>query len=70
MIAITSFIRLPFLKKSAGLIPATAFPSKTRARAETLARPGLGARIARFCGNGAGAKRSLSPHLLHKRGLA
>jgi hypothetical protein len=70
MIAITSFIRLPFAKNIAGLIPARAVPSKTHARAETLVQPGLGGGIARFCGNGAGAKTSLSPHLLHKPGMA
>jgi hypothetical protein len=70
MIAITSFIRLPFTKNSAGPIPACVQLSKTRAKAKTLARPGLAARAARFCSNGAGAKTSLSPHLLRKPGMA
>jgi hypothetical protein len=70
MIAITSFIRLPFAKNFTGLIPAMVWQSKSRARAETLVRPRLGGGIARFCGNGAGATTSLSPHLLHKPGMA
>ncbi|UPY37245.1 hypothetical protein [Sediminicoccus sp. KRV36] len=70
MIAITSFIRLPFLNIAPAQLRPLALLSKTRANAKTQAWPGLADGIARFSGIVAGVKTSLSPHLLHKTGMA